>query len=119
MTNIHIKYLIIITNIHIKYVYMQSATSRLNNIVMFGATVLLGMAIINHIHGRFLLYDPHPDIQFKISEVTQFRNTTLWEQLSFKYDLKASTSCLNLDLSTLYTWNLKQLFVYIEVTWDN
>lgn len=26
---------------------------------------------------------------------------------------------LKLDLSSLYTWNLKQLFVYIEVTWVN
>lgn len=70
---------------------MQSATSRLNNIIMFGATVLLAMSIINHIHGRFFIYDPQPDIEFNITEVTQFRNTTLWEQLSFKYDLKAST----------------------------
>lgn len=70
---------------------MQSATSRLNNIVMFGATVLLTMAIINHIHGRFLIYDPQPDIEFNIIEVSKFRNTTPWEQLSFKYDLKAST----------------------------
>jgi hypothetical protein len=23
------------------------------------------------------------------------------------------------DLSSLYTWNLKQLYVYIEVTWVN
>lgn len=39
---------------------MQSATSRLNNIIMFGATVLLTMAIINHIHGRYFIYNPQP-----------------------------------------------------------
>lgn len=44
---------------------MQSATSRLNSIIMFGATVLLAMAIVNHIHGRYFLYDPKPDIAFK------------------------------------------------------
>ena len=26
---------------------------------------------------------------------------------------------LIVDLTSLYTWNLKQLFVYIEVTWTN
>ena len=57
---------------------------------MFGATVLLTMAVVNHLHGRFLIYDPHPEIEFKINEVGQFRDTKLWEQLSFKYDLKAS-----------------------------
>jgi hypothetical protein len=41
---------------------MQSATSRLNNIVMFGATVLLAMAVLNHIHGRFFIYNPQPYI---------------------------------------------------------
>lgn len=99
---------------------MQSSTSRLNSIIMFGATVLLAMSIVNHIHGRYFIYDPKPDITFNNIEVTQFRNTTLWEQLSFKYSLKASNaSLILLDLSSLYTWNLKQLFVYIEVTWLN
>lgn len=74
---------------------MQSSTSRLNSIVMFGATVLLAMSIVNHIHGRFFIYNPKPDIVFNNIEVTQFRNTTLWEQLSFKYNLKASIALLN------------------------
>lgn len=69
---------------------MQSATSRLNSIIMFTATVLLTASIVNHLHGRFLLYNPQAQIQFNNIVVTQFRNTTLWEQLSFKYDLKAS-----------------------------
>lgn len=73
---------------------MQSATSRLNSIVMFGATVLLAMSIINHIHGRFVQYKPAPQVTFNNLEVTQFRNTSYWEQLSFKYDLAASTNAL-------------------------
>lgn len=70
---------------------MQSATSRLNSIVMFGATVLLAMSVINHIHGRYILYKPTPEVTLNNLEVTQFRNTSYWEQLSFKYDLVAST----------------------------
>lgn len=57
---------------------MQSATSRLNSIIMFGATVLLAMSVINHIHGRYFIYNPKPDIIFNNIEVTQFRNTTPW-----------------------------------------
>ena len=71
---------------------MQSATSRLNSIVMFGGTLLLVMSLVNHFHGRFL-YDPKPDIQFEITAITSFREARQWDALSFKYNLNAGT-CL-------------------------
>lgn len=42
---------------------MQSATSRLNHIIMFGCLLLFIMSGINYIHGR-LIYDPQPDVKF-------------------------------------------------------
>jgi hypothetical protein len=39
---------------------MQSATSRLNNIIMIGAVALLTLALINHFHARFIIYNPRP-----------------------------------------------------------
>ena len=55
------KIFITLTKIH--KMTMQSATSRLNTIVMFGGTVLFAIAILNHLHGR-MMYNPQPQIDF-------------------------------------------------------
>lgn len=69
---------------------MQSATSRLNHIVMLGCLMLLIMAGLNYAHGR-IIYDPQPDIKFEIVSIPSFMETKKWDQLNFRYNLEAST----------------------------
>ena len=56
---------------------MQTATARLNNIIMLGCITLAIMAGINHFHGRFL-YDPKPDVNFEILSIPNFMHTNKW-----------------------------------------
>lgn len=47
------------------------------------------------------------------------KNSKGWDQLSFRYNMEAGKECFSVDLTSLYTWNLKQLFLYIEVEWTD
>lgn len=68
---------------------MQSATSRLNHIVMFGCVLLLFMSAVNFTHGR-LIYNPQPQVNFEIVSIPSFMDTKKWDQLNFRYNLEAS-----------------------------
>ena len=65
---------------------MYSASSRFNSILMYTFTIMAIMCGINYIHGRYI-YDPKPDINFAITSVPSFMQTSNWEQLSFRFDL--------------------------------
>ena len=48
-----------------------------------------------------------------------FRQLKDWDALSFKYNLEAGKLIVKSDLSSLYNWNLKQLFFYMEAEWEH
>lgn len=76
---------------------MHSAASRLNNVFFFTGIVLAIMAATNYFHGRYL-YNSHVDVQFNITEVTNFVRTNVWEQASVKYSLDVSIFTLYVRL---------------------
>lgn len=90
---------------------MHSASSRFNGITLYTTMVLAAMCLLNFAHG-YLLYSPSAQVALEVKAVTNFIDTKLWEQASFKYSLHA-------DLSALYTWNLKQLYVFLEFQWTD
>jgi hypothetical protein len=98
---------------------MHSASSRFNGITLYTAMVLGFMCLLNFAHG-YLIYNPTLDhVHFQINAITNFIDTRPWEQASFKYTLNAGKTSINVDLSPLYTWNLKQLYVYLEFEWTD
>lgn len=90
--------------------------------MLFTATVLGLMCVLNMLSG-FYLFDPKPDIKFNIKKIQYLypsTNAATYIRDSVGNNL-ASTSTsssvlqfLIVDLTSLYTWNLKQLYFYIE-----
>jgi hypothetical protein len=74
------------------------------------------MSLINFGHG-YVIYNPKIDVEFSIKTLSNFIDTKQWEQAAFKYSLLAGKEANYVDLSPLYTWNLKQLYAYIEFEW--
>lgn len=69
---------------------MHSASSRFNGITLYTSLVLAVMCLVNFTHG-YLIYNPKADVAFDVKAITNFIDTKLWEQVSFKYSLNAGT----------------------------
>lgn len=69
---------------------MHSASSRFNGITLYTTMVLAAMCLINFTHG-YLIYTPRAQVALEVKAVTNFIDTKLWEQASFKYSLNAGT----------------------------
>ena len=91
---------------------MHSASARFNSVTLYAGLILAVICAVNYAHARYT-YNPQPEIQFEITETSNFIPTNKWEVATFRYNMHASTFNIKEDLSSLYTWNLKQLFVYI------
>lgn len=59
------------------------------------------MCLVNFTHG-YLLYTPNAQVQLEVKAVTNFIDTKLWEQASFKYSLNAGTPPSSRPLSALH-----------------
>ena len=69
---------------------MHSASSRFNGITLYTTLVLAAMCLLNFAHG-YLIYTPKASVALDVKAVTNFIDTKLWEQASFKYSLAAGT----------------------------
>ena len=87
---------------------MHSLSSRFNTVFLFTATVLGAMCALNALSG-WLLFRPQAPIKFQVKHFEYFDQNPRfrWDEATFRFDIEA-------NLSSLYTWNLKQLYFYLE-----
>ena len=91
---------------------MHSASSRFNSITLCAGLLMAALCAINYFQGR-LMCNPTAEVNFEIVSLPQFIATNGGQVASFRYNMNASNSKIIEDLSSLYQWNLKQLFAYI------
>lgn len=91
---------------------MHSASTRFNGITLFTCSVLAVMCLLNWTQS-YLMFNPKTDPQLEITTMTNFINTSKWDQASFKYSLQAGNdlfteisplSTLGTSSSSLSTW---------------
>jgi len=86
---------------------MQTWLTRANAILCYALVVLAVLTALNV--ATSYLFTPNPKVDFAITSIQLFQRhpTSQNDILSLTFDLKA-------DLTSLFHWNTKQLFVYIS-----
>ena len=97
---------------------MYSLSTRFNRIFFYGLINLVVLCVLNYLTGIYLIKDKHVDVKFKFTKhyyFINFRNEKYqlrWDDLSSAFNLSVK------NMKNLDNWNLKQLFMYLEVVWD-
>jgi len=97
---------------------MHSLSVRFNRIFFFGITALVVMCLLNYLSGLYILKDKYIEASFKFvrhEDFTRFEGkmrNAKWDRLTSVFFLEMK------KLKNLDNWNLKQLFVYLEATWE-
>ena len=90
---------------------MQNIWVRLNAVVFFALTVLLGLATLCAF--STFTHKTIPDVkELKVSEVQSLQPYGGVDRALFKFNLKA-------DLRPAFHWNLKQLFVFVVAEYES
>jgi signal peptidase complex subunit 3 len=88
--------------------FMHNVTGRISSAFFFGVTVLGLLAGLNSLSSYFIEYDGKAEIG-NVKLLTFRPNKAFgWDEADFVFDITA-------DLSQVYNWNVKLLFVWIEV----
>lgn len=85
---------------------MFALKTRCNTIMMFSLWTMGIMGGLNFF-SAYLLRNPSPKVSFTATNITYLRPRPEYEILQVKFDLSA-------DLTSLYTWNLKQIYLAVE-----
>ncbi|RKF56854.1 Microsomal signal peptidase subunit 3 [Golovinomyces cichoracearum] len=95
---------------------MHSTTLRLQNVFGFFTTVIFAVAILIASSDLFVHRTPSASISLKEAQVIYGRP----HYYSVKKEQYAVIRfSLSTDLSSLFNWNTKQLFVYVTASWPN
>ncbi|CAK61396.1 unnamed protein product (macronuclear) [Paramecium tetraurelia] len=95
---------------------MYSITARFNQIVFFTSWTLVVLSLLNQ-GTAYFFKTGKPTVDLKILSADKFQHykatyynggATDWDQVTFKFSLEA-------DFEPVYNWNLKQLFLYVNV----
>ncbi|KAM3137011.1 hypothetical protein pb186bvf_010924 [Paramecium bursaria] len=98
---------------------MYSLTARFNQIVFFTSCTLATLSLLNQLTAWYLMNE-QPSANLTIHSTEKFHfikanhyngGKTNWDQASFRFSLEA-------DLKPVFTWNLKQLFLFINVRYN-
>jgi len=90
---------------------MYFLSERINAIFFFSASTLVVMSGLNILTSK-LSQVREADIDFQIKKLAfSFNNEEGWEEVLFTFDMKT-------DLTKIYNWNVKQLFFYVTVTFN-
>lgn len=84
---------------------MHTAWVRLNAVVFFGLTVLLGLSVLTAL--STFLHQGFPDVRkLSVSKFRTFRKSEGTDRLLLNIDVDA-------ELAPAFNWNVKQLFAYV------
>jgi signal peptidase complex subunit 3 len=86
---------------------MQTAMTRANMVFTFFATVAAALAIAVTLSD--LLHTPDPPVAIKLRSVKQLGHAP-----RVRADVAALSLSLEADLSKAFSWNTKQLFVFLQ-----
>lgn len=100
------------------YNSMHSLSVRFNRIFFFGITTLAVMAFLNYLTGYYIAKSRYIEAQFHFVKHEDFSNFEARAR-GAQWDRLTSTFTLDLrKLKNLDNWNVKQLFLYLEATWE-
>ncbi|KAG5176115.1 signal peptidase 22kDa subunit [Tribonema minus] len=84
---------------------MNTVWVRLNAVVFFGLTVLLGLALMTAT--STYLHEGHPTVKtLRLNKIKSFRSQSKVDRAIINFDLEA-------DLAPAFNWNIKQIFVFV------
>eukprot|EP01132_Coremiostelium_polycephalum_P003669 gene3669-4569_t len=88
---------------------MHSLSNRANTIICFGGMVLFGVLLLNIASRAF--FPDHINVDLKLNQVARFNRKGPIEFAQVFVDLKT-------DLTPLFNWNTKMLFIYITAEYS-
>ncbi|EGC34398.1 hypothetical protein DICPUDRAFT_35069 [Dictyostelium purpureum] len=88
---------------------MYSFSQRANTIVCFGGIVLVGVLLLNCLSRAF--FSDHINVDIKLNEIHKYNKQRNFEYSVFSVDLDT-------DLTPLFNWNTKMLFLYITAEYQ-
>ncbi len=97
---------------------MYSIYTRFNEVFFFGLYALVTLCAINYLSATYMLKGKYIDASFEFANHNKFfkfentRHRLQWDNLSSTFNLEVK-KIRNLD-----NWNLKQVFIYLEMVWD-
>lgn len=91
---------------------MHSFTARLNGPFFYGITVL---GILAALSGLSVFFIP----QSGIAEISNVKVKSLVKNTSSRWDEAKITFDLSIDLTELWNWNTKLVFIWIEADYEN
>lgn len=91
---------------------MHNVTARLNSPFFFGVTLIAILATLNW--GSSFLIDPEFSVNIKDVTIQRLRkNTTFgWDEIEIQFSFDA-------DLTGVYNWNVKLIYVFLEVEYHS
>jgi signal peptidase complex subunit 3 len=92
-------------------------SSRFFAVLEFCALVLAGALIVNIITGIFMMKEPNIE-HFKIHNEIRISPQKFWGKSAMEGDAALLTFDLKADFRPLWTWNTKQLFIYVVVNYE-
>ena len=90
---------------------MHNVTARLNSSFFYGVTLLGILAGIN-VFTSFFIEQP------AFAKLSSFKVTNLTKNSRFGWDESRITFDLTADLNEVFNWNVKLLFVYLELNYE-
>ncbi|KAK7027323.1 Signal peptidase complex subunit [Paramarasmius palmivorus] len=94
---------------------MHSIFSRINNVSAFFSSCMMGLLLAITISSFLLNADPHGDLS--ISQVKVYPSKA--PRTKRKQEMAFVNFNISADLSPLFNWNTKQLFIYLEADYEN
>merc|ERR1711916_36885 len=94
-----------------KLIFMHSLSTRANAVFCFGLFTLFGLACLNAVTHPFLANSPLGKVSFnQVKKLQQHK--------PLRSDHALITSDLDVDFSPIWTWNTKQIFLYIYAEYE-
>lgn len=87
---------------------MHNVTARLNSSFFFGVTLVAVLAALN-LASSFFIEQPFT------AALTSMTNTKLYTNTRFDWDEADIEFTLTADLTGVYNWNVKLIFLYVEI----
>ena len=98
---------------------MYSINARLHYIAFQSLIILAGLAVLCHLTGRYLLFKPDIKADFTVHSFPFFYHETKRTYYTPNWDyLQASFSLDIKQVQTYNNWNLKQMFIFLDATFE-
>mmetsp|Transcript_13530 Transcript_13530/g.16390 ORF Transcript_13530/g.16390 Transcript_13530/m.16390 type:complete len:171 (+) Transcript_13530:216-728(+) len=92
---------------------MHSTWARVNNVFFFALASLAAISVFVNLSTAYILPEPVPTIaQLRVNEIRRFSPHRGQDKAFISYDLE-------FDLTSVFNWNVKQLFVFLVAEYQS